>query len=181
MGSVPWANSLNEGAFFSRGAAGNERFGMRFRDCLDGTSNSVAIGELSLCAVRLLYDARFPWFLLVPRRPGLTELTDLNDEDATMAHRICTASWPEREARRLILWGRFDEFITAVFPAKELRARLRREGRRNAPVTAQSRLLRAVIDDELRARTLRSQLASRSDTADWSTSYEQRWVISHQR
>ena len=46
MGSVPWSGSFNEGAFFSRGAAGNERFGMRFRDCLDGTSNSVAIGEL---------------------------------------------------------------------------------------------------------------------------------------
>jgi diadenosine tetraphosphate (Ap4A) HIT family hydrolase len=46
-------------------------------------TDSIAIGELSLCAVRLFDDARFPWFLLVPRRPGLVELTDLNDEDAT--------------------------------------------------------------------------------------------------
>lgn len=36
----------NLGAFYSRGAAGNERFGMNFRDCTDGTSNSIAIGEM---------------------------------------------------------------------------------------------------------------------------------------
>ena len=46
-------------------------------------ADSLASGALSLCAVRLFDDARFPWFLLVPRRPGLTELTDLHDEDAT--------------------------------------------------------------------------------------------------
>jgi prepilin-type N-terminal cleavage/methylation domain-containing protein len=46
MGNVPWNGSKNLGAFFSRGAAGYERYGMRIRDCLDGTSNSVAIGEL---------------------------------------------------------------------------------------------------------------------------------------
>ena len=27
-------------------------------------------------------DARFPWFILVPRRYGASELTDLSDEDA---------------------------------------------------------------------------------------------------
>jgi hypothetical protein len=112
---------------------------------------------------------------------GVILVADLDDDEATAPHRICAASWPEREAQRFILWGRFDDFITAVFPATDLRTLLRREGRRNAPVAAKSRLLRAAIDDELRVRALRSQLAPRSDIADRSTSYEQAWVISHER
>jgi hypothetical protein len=111
---------------------------------------------------------------------GVILVADLDDDQAT-AHSISAASWPEREAQRFILWGRFDDLITAVFPAKDLRTRLRREGRRNAPVAAKSHLLRAVIDDELRVRALRSQLAPRSDIADRYTSYEQGWVISHER
>ncbi|MFN7550613.1 MAG: HIT domain-containing protein [Pseudomonadota bacterium] len=41
------------------------------------------IGDLALCRVLLMDDARFPWLILVPRRPGLVELTDLADADAT--------------------------------------------------------------------------------------------------
>lgn len=120
--------------------------------------------------------------LLYAQSPrGVILVADLDDDEATRPHRICAASWPEREARRFILWGCFDDVITAVIPAKDLRTRLRREGRRNASVAAKSRILRAVIDDVLRVSALRSQLAPRSDIADRSTSYEQRWVISHER
>ena len=41
-----------------------------------------AVGDLSLCSVLLVDDARFPWFVLVPRRAGAVEITDLSDEDA---------------------------------------------------------------------------------------------------
>ena len=120
--------------------------------------------------------------LLYAQSPrGAVLVADLDDDEATTPHRISAASWPEREAQRFILWGRFDDVITAVFPAKDLRTRLRREGRRNAPVAAKSRLLRAAIDDELRVRALRSQFAPRTDIADRSTSHEQGWVISHER
>lgn len=120
--------------------------------------------------------------LLYAQSPrGVILVADLDDDEATRPHRICAASWPEREAQRFILWGCFDDVITAVLPAKHLRTRLRREGRRNAPVAAKSRILRAVIDDQLRVSALRSQLAPRSDIADRSTSYEQRRVISHER
>jgi diadenosine tetraphosphate (Ap4A) HIT family hydrolase len=47
---------------------------------LDG--DTIAIGDLALSSVLLLDDSRFPWFVLVPRRPGATEVTDLSDEDA---------------------------------------------------------------------------------------------------
>jgi diadenosine tetraphosphate (Ap4A) HIT family hydrolase len=47
-------------------------------------ADTLPIGELALCAVLLLDDSRFPWFVLVPRRPEATELTDLCDEDAAV-------------------------------------------------------------------------------------------------
>jgi diadenosine tetraphosphate (Ap4A) HIT family hydrolase len=45
-------------------------------------ADTLPIGDLSLCSALLLDDARFPWFVLVPRRAGVTELTDLSDQDA---------------------------------------------------------------------------------------------------
>jgi diadenosine tetraphosphate (Ap4A) HIT family hydrolase len=45
-------------------------------------ADTLPIGDLSLCSALLLDDARFPWFVLVPRRANLTEVTDLSDEDA---------------------------------------------------------------------------------------------------
>lgn len=37
--------------------------------------------ELTLCSVRLMDDARFPWLVLVPRQPFLRELVDLSADD----------------------------------------------------------------------------------------------------
>jgi len=51
------------------------------------SANTRPVGDLALCSVLLLDDSRFPWFLLVPRRPGIVELTDLSDEDALQAMR----------------------------------------------------------------------------------------------
>ncbi|HEY8384422.1 MAG TPA: HIT domain-containing protein [Microvirga sp.] len=46
-------------------------------------ADTIPIGDLTLSSVLLLDDARFPWFVLVPRRPGASELTDLSAGDAT--------------------------------------------------------------------------------------------------
>ncbi len=43
------------------------------------------VGDLALCSVLLMDDARFPWLILVPRRDGLSELTDLSPADAAAA------------------------------------------------------------------------------------------------
>jgi diadenosine tetraphosphate (Ap4A) HIT family hydrolase len=45
-------------------------------------ADTLPIGDLPLCSALLLDDARFPWFVLVPRRAGVTEVTDLSDGDA---------------------------------------------------------------------------------------------------
>ena len=45
------------------------------------------LGRFPLCHVLLMNDANYPWFILVPDRPGLTELYQLspNDQAALMA------------------------------------------------------------------------------------------------
>ncbi|MES2254716.1 MAG: HIT domain-containing protein [Pseudomonadota bacterium] len=39
------------------------------------------IADWPLCRVLLMNDARYPWLILVPRRDGMTELTDLTIAD----------------------------------------------------------------------------------------------------
>jgi diadenosine tetraphosphate (Ap4A) HIT family hydrolase len=41
-------------------------------------AGSIAVGDLPLCQVRLQADARWPWLILIPRRPGLREVEDLS-------------------------------------------------------------------------------------------------------
>ncbi len=45
-------------------------------------ADTVHAGDLALCRVLLMDDARFPWLVLVPRRPDVAEITDLSAEDA---------------------------------------------------------------------------------------------------
>jgi diadenosine tetraphosphate (Ap4A) HIT family hydrolase len=45
-------------------------------------ADTLPIGDLPLCSALLLDDARFPWFVLVPRRANVSEVTDLSEEDA---------------------------------------------------------------------------------------------------
>jgi diadenosine tetraphosphate (Ap4A) HIT family hydrolase len=46
------------------------------------SADTVLLGDLALSSALLMDDARFPWLILVPRRPGLSELTDLGPDDA---------------------------------------------------------------------------------------------------
>jgi diadenosine tetraphosphate (Ap4A) HIT family hydrolase len=47
-------------------------------------ADTLPLGDLSLSTIYLMNDSRFPWFILVPRRPGLSEITDLTPEDAAV-------------------------------------------------------------------------------------------------
>lgn len=52
-----------------------------------------ALGDLPLCHVRLVDDARFFWIVLVPRRAGLVEIIDLDAADrALLMEEIAAAS-----------------------------------------------------------------------------------------
>ena len=44
-------------------------------------ADSIFLTDWPLCQLRLMDDARFPWLILVPRRPGLEEWTELSSAD----------------------------------------------------------------------------------------------------
>ncbi len=46
-------------------------------------ADTVAVVSLPLCDVRLMNDARFAWLVLVPRRAGMVEISDLNNTEQT--------------------------------------------------------------------------------------------------
>jgi diadenosine tetraphosphate (Ap4A) HIT family hydrolase len=43
--------------------------------------DTVAIGDLPLCRALLINDANYPWMLLVPRRPRISEIIDLPERE----------------------------------------------------------------------------------------------------
>lgn len=47
-------------------------------------AGSVEVCDWPLCQVRLQDDARFPWLILIPRRPDLRELEDLTRADRAL-------------------------------------------------------------------------------------------------
>jgi diadenosine tetraphosphate (Ap4A) HIT family hydrolase len=44
-------------------------------------ADTVPVAEWPLCRVLLMNDANHPWLLLVPRRAGAVEITDLDEAD----------------------------------------------------------------------------------------------------
>jgi diadenosine tetraphosphate (Ap4A) HIT family hydrolase len=62
---------------------------------LDGqiAADTSPLLEWPLCRVLLMEDANYPWLILVPARPGLVELHDMNATDrAALMEEIATAS-----------------------------------------------------------------------------------------
>jgi diadenosine tetraphosphate (Ap4A) HIT family hydrolase len=41
--------------------------------------DTLGVGDLPLCRVLIIKDANYPWLLLVPRRPDIVDLVDLNE------------------------------------------------------------------------------------------------------
>jgi diadenosine tetraphosphate (Ap4A) HIT family hydrolase len=55
--------------------------------------DSVTLGDLPLSRVLLVNDANYPWLILVPRRPNLVELIDLDESgQATLMIEIALAA-----------------------------------------------------------------------------------------
>ena len=44
-------------------------------------ADSLAVTELPLCEVRLMNNKLFPWLILIPKRPDVSEWIDLSRED----------------------------------------------------------------------------------------------------
>ncbi len=56
-------------------------------------TSSAFVCDLALSHVRLSRDSRYAWLLLMPRKPGLVEITDLSRDDRlTLMDEIAAAS-----------------------------------------------------------------------------------------
>ncbi len=44
-------------------------------------ADTVTVGDWPLCRVLLMNESRYPWLILVPRRAGLRELYELDEQD----------------------------------------------------------------------------------------------------
>ncbi|MBF0284220.1 MAG: HIT domain-containing protein [Magnetococcales bacterium] len=62
-----------------------------------------------LCRVLLMNDARYPWLILVPQRPGMREIFDLSEEDQA---RLLGET--RRAARALAAYGHPDKLNVAA-------------------------------------------------------------------
>jgi hypothetical protein len=112
---------------------------------------------------------------------GVVLVVDIDHDKHFPAAKLTQEFWFVPEAKRFMLWGRFNQFLTAVIPAKDLRTHLRLRSVRNAPDETRAVILRGFIARELCDQQLRSQLAPRSDVTARFTSREQGWVTSRER
>lgn len=56
-------------------------------------ADTIPVGDLPLSRVLLANDANYPWLILVPRRPALTEIIDLEEnEQVQLLGEIATAA-----------------------------------------------------------------------------------------
>jgi|TARA_B110000438_G_C15288527_1_gene425835 diadenosine tetraphosphate (Ap4A) HIT family hydrolase len=39
------------------------------------------ISNLKLCSIRLIDNAKFPWIILIPKKKGVTDISELNSKD----------------------------------------------------------------------------------------------------
>jgi diadenosine tetraphosphate (Ap4A) HIT family hydrolase len=54
--------------------------------------DTLVVGDLPLCRVLLMRDRRYAWLVLVPRHPGMVEVSDLaEDERALLWREVDTA------------------------------------------------------------------------------------------
>ncbi len=111
-------------------------------------ADTVSIGDLPLSRVVVMKDANYPWLILVPRRPGLIEIIDLNEaEQAQLMGEIARASAALKDATAC------DKLNIAVLgnivPQLHVHVIARRKGDASWPAPVWGRPPRAYGDAEL--------------------------------
>ena len=93
-------------------------------------------------------DCPYTATLYAHGRRGHVLVLDIPEEVAEV--RVRKQLWLNDKAERLMAWGRFDEYIVAILPAKELRRRIRAKGMGAMPDSYKSDVLKGAIDEALR-------------------------------
>jgi diadenosine tetraphosphate (Ap4A) HIT family hydrolase len=55
-------------------------------------ADTVSVCDLALSRLLAMNDANFPWLILVPRRAGVSEIIDLDDEQAVLMNELSLVS-----------------------------------------------------------------------------------------
>jgi hypothetical protein len=98
-------------------------------------------------------DCPYTAALYAVGRQGQVLVLDIPDEIAKV--RVRKQFWLDDKAERLMVWGRFDAYIAAILPAKELRVRVRAKGMAAMPDSYKSEVLKGAIDEALRRESRR--------------------------
>jgi hypothetical protein len=95
--------------------------------------DGISLGDLPLSRVLMMNDANYPWLILVPRRPNLVELIDLDDSgQATLMIEIARAARAQgRDALRQAQCRGARQYGASA-PRARNRPAQRRSGRRGA-------------------------------------------------
>jgi hypothetical protein len=75
--------------------------------------------------------------------------------------RVSEELWLEQSAKRYGVWGRFDEYIVAQIPAKELRAEVRRKGIVTLDVVDKAQVLAQYVARQLSTGHARNDILTR--------------------
>lgn len=93
-------------------------------------------------------DCPLTALLYADGRRGVVLVVDVEPDAACVTEEL----WLGQEARRFMFWGRsFEALVTAQFPARELRAQIRRRGIVTASPPEKAAVLRRYLADRLRA------------------------------
>ena len=88
-------------------------------------------------------DCPFTALLYAQGRRGVLLVVDVPEQGL----RVSEEYWRGAGAKRLMVWGKFERFIVAMLPAKELRAHVRKKGVVTTSESFKSELLKRAIDE----------------------------------
>lgn len=95
-------------------------------------------------------DCPFTALLYARGSRGVVLVLDVSVE--AMGMKVTEEQWLGVPARRFMVRGKFDSFVVGVFPAKDLRAVIRRKGVAATAEDYKAALLKREISDQLRER-----------------------------
>jgi hypothetical protein len=87
---------------------------------------------------------------------GVVLVVDIGPDDPV---KVSEELWLGAKAKRLMIWNVFDQYIKAVFPAKELRSEVRRKGIQSLSDQDKGAILKNVIEQRLALRNLPEAIA----------------------
>lgn len=93
-------------------------------------------------------DCPFTALLYARGRRGVLLVVDVPEQGL----RVSEEYWHGVGAKRLMVWGKFERFIVAMIPAKELRAHVRKKGVVTTTEAFKSELLKRVVAEWISGR-----------------------------